>query len=333
VLDLQTRTSSRSSFARLYRYQSTRNYYLPLDKRLASNPQTRTFIAAPPLIMPKHVPPAPTTPTTPKQAPTPSAAPKNHPAPATKKRKLKGKARAREWEDENVISLSDSDEDLAPKVFAPRHSTRAKKIVTGGYRHQDRDESSEPEVIEKDPAGASDAFIHTDAQKTISCPAESSQATRNDVVEGLHEAALLAFDDIEMASPPPPPTVLAQELIIEINEEENQLKPLVQLRYEGINTWGQCLCVIVEPWPPIRTNTRAPSAAPPAPRSPSIAPADYCAVSTVAGGRRSRMPLFIPDEFERERSEAPATRFGRQRQDVPPPCFVQRPRTWERGRG
>jgi hypothetical protein len=216
-----------------------------------------------------------------------------------------------------VISLSDSDEDTAPQVVAPRYSTRARKVVTGGYRDQDGDESSEPEVIEKDPADASDDFIHTNAQKTISRPAESSKATGNDVVEGMHEAALLAFDDIEMA-PPPPPTAPAQGLTLEIDEEENKVKPLVQLRYEGFNIWGQCLCVIVEPWPPIRTNTRAPSVTPPAPRAPSIAPADYR--GTVAEGQRSRMPLFLPDEFERERSEAPATRFGPQRQGVAPPA-------------
>ncbi|EKM80144.1 hypothetical protein AGABI1DRAFT_73053 [Agaricus bisporus var. burnettii JB137-S8] len=37
-----------------------------------------------------------------------------------------------------------------------------------------------------------------------------------------------------------------------IDEEEEKPKPALQLKYKGFNIYGQCLCIIVEPWPTVR---------------------------------------------------------------------------------
>lgn len=101
------------------------------------------------------------------------------------------------------------------------------------------------------------------------------------------------------------PTTMDVELVD--NEEEPKPKPILKLRYHGFNIHGRCLCVIVEPYPPIRSSTRAPSLAPTgliAPRAPSIAPPDF--VPSGGSGQRERTPLFLPD-FDREATPAPST--------------------------
>jgi hypothetical protein len=89
-------------------------------------------------------------------------------------------------------------------------------------------------------------------------------------------------------------------------EEEHKPKPLLQLKYQGFNISGNCLCVVVEPWPPIRAPSRAPSIAPifsNTPRAQSIAPPNFS--HSVETTYRERTPLFLPDP-DRGRSETPA---------------------------
>ncbi|EEB92883.1 hypothetical protein MPER_08541 [Moniliophthora perniciosa FA553] len=43
------------------------------------------------------------------------------------------------------------------------------------------------------------------------------------------------------------------------DDEEEKPKPILKLKYQGFNIFGHCLCIVVEPWPPIRTPSRAPS--------------------------------------------------------------------------
>ncbi|KAL0568850.1 hypothetical protein V5O48_013116 [Marasmius crinis-equi] len=99
-------------------------------------------------------------------------------------------------------------------------------------------------------------------------------------------------------------------------EEEEKPKPVLQLKYKGFSIYGQCLCIVVEPWPPIRVSSRATSilrATPaPAPRESSIAPLEF--VSALEARARSKTPLFLPDIDEYERGTTPFT----SRQSLPP---------------
>lgn len=98
------------------------------------------------------------------------------------------------------------------------------------------------------------------------------------------------------------------EIELEVDEEEAKPKPLLQLKYQGFNIFGRCLCVVVEPWPPIRAPSRAPSIAPlfsNVPRALSIAPPDFISSDQRASMQRERTPLFLPDP-DRGRSETPA---------------------------
>ena len=115
--------------------------------------------------------------------------------------------------------------------------------------------------------------------------------------EPTHEPEHVIDDD---AIPP----TMDVELVDE--EEEPKPKPILKLQYHGFNIHGRCLCVIVEPWPPLRSTTRAPELASmgvAAPRAPSIAPPNF--VPSGGAAQRERTPLFLPD-FDREPTPAPS---------------------------
>ncbi|KIM46078.1 hypothetical protein M413DRAFT_441141 [Hebeloma cylindrosporum] len=45
-------------------------------------------------------------------------------------------------------------------------------------------------------------------------------------------------------------------------EEDEKPKPILGLTYQGFNIYGHCLCLVVEPWPAIRSTTVAPNLEP-----------------------------------------------------------------------
>jgi hypothetical protein len=78
---------------------------------------------------------------------------------------------------------------------------------------------------------------------------------------------------------------------LEIEEEEAKPKLELKLAYNSFRIHGHSLCVVVEPWPPRRFATKAPSRPP---RELSIAPPDFVATGE-GDSRRSTRPLFLPD--------------------------------------
>jgi hypothetical protein len=244
-----------------------------------------------------------------------------------KKRKTKGKAKARDEEDEeeDLAMTSEDDEGANDRVSgdAPRRSGRSRKVVAGGYR-EDQDEETPMDV---------DAEMISDSDGNEAIPITgfiSASANGHSGGTPIKDED----DDVRLTSEPPPEAILRAESVdveipppipdieIDIDEQESKLKPTLQLQYQGFNIYGHCLCVVVEPWPPVRSQTRAPSVAPgPSnPRAPSIAPPDF----VPSGGRlRAKTPLFLPD-FDRGRSETPAP-FLQQRVLPPVPLFDDEP--------
>lgn len=62
---------------------------------------------------------------------------------------------------------------------------------------------------------------------------------------------------------------------LEIEDQEEKPKPILGLTYQGFNIYGQCLCIVVEPWPVVRS-------------------------TTVNQSSTSETPLFLPEEPEVE---------------------------------
>ena len=65
-------------------------------------------------------------------------------------------------------------------------------------------------------------------------------------------------------------------------EEEEKPKPILGLTYQGFNIYGHCLCLIVEPWPAIRSTAVRPILDP------------------------SQVPLFLPETGDDFNTEHPA---------------------------
>ncbi|KAG6821610.1 hypothetical protein H0H93_000119 [Arthromyces matolae] len=75
------------------------------------------------------------------------------------------------------------------------------------------------------------------------------------------------------------------------NDEDEKPKPILQLRYRGFDIYGHCLCVVVEPWPPMRSMSRV---TPALNREPSLAPPQSGIHGT--SNTRGKTPLFLPDD-------------------------------------
>ncbi|KAI0750751.1 hypothetical protein C8Q80DRAFT_1250317 [Daedaleopsis nitida] len=227
--------------------------------------------------------------------------------------KGKGKARAVDDEDE-AISISSEDDASATAPQDPpatRRSKRARRVVARGYR-EDEDE----EMLDADAApagGGNDAAEDADDYVPMETE-QSSHHAPDPIVPKLEETEpSLAGPHVHVipdegedrdAELQPEPSAMEVEWVED--EEEPKPKPILKLRYHGFSIHGRCLCVIVEPYPPLRSGTRAPSLVPTglvAPRAPSIAPPDF--VPSGGAGQRERTPLFLPD-FDREPTPAPS---------------------------
>lgn len=103
-----------------------------------------------------------------------------------------------------------------------------------------------------------------------------------------------------------------------VDEEEKKPKPLLRLKYQSFPISGHCLCVVVEPWPPLRTETKPQlvglgTSLRRGGSEPSFLPSN----GSVMTGQRSETPLFFP-EYDRAPSEVP---FARERTLPPVPLF------------
>jgi hypothetical protein len=213
----------------------------------------------------------------------------------------KGKGRKVKAIDSDEESAVSTDEDVVETsrstVSAPRRSTRRKMARTGTYR-----EGSDDDFDEIQQAGSDEIEIVDEKRDVAPQPGDDSTIVIKDEEEEPR------LDIPRAVSPPPPPP-----MDLEIDEdEETKPKPVLQLKYQGFDIAGRCLCVVVEPWPPIRSTTRAPSAALSS-RSTSIAPADFVSSDKIAA--RERTPLFLPDDDD-EREETPF---------APPPIRIRPP--------
>ncbi|KAI9448160.1 hypothetical protein H4582DRAFT_66688 [Lactarius indigo] len=95
------------------------------------------------------------------------------------------------------------------------------------------------------------------------------------------------------------------------DDDEQKPKLALKLKYRSFPNFKRCLCVVVEPWPPLRRDTRAPSL------TPSLATRQSSRVPTQSEsrGQRDKTPLFLPD-LDDERA-TPGPSHGRTLPPVP----------------
>jgi hypothetical protein len=237
-----------------------------------------------------------------------------------KKRKTKGKESVgMEDSDDEFATSSGYDSDLVTpysprlKREALRRLNRTKKSVTGEYSQDaesdadyvDSDAFEDVEMITQDPSVDPWTIVGPSGEKELQ---QDTLAALSKTANPVQEETMIEVEPSEI------------ELVIE--EEETKPKPLLQLTYQGFNIFGNCLCVVVEPWPPIQAVPRAPSISPMfsnAARAPNIAPPHFIPSGQVKSIERERTPLFLPDP-DRGRSETPAP-FNQGRIFPPVPLF------------
>lgn len=210
--------------------------------------------------------------------------------------------------DEEELAFS-SEDDLAEGqnaddafVERPRRSGRITKSAASQYVEEDEFRSlSSPVPLPKD-ADVEMMFDHFSENPNPTEASTGSIPVRNEDSEGPSNSSAIT-SNVNMQEPSARPSSIAIEIDLE-DEEEEKPKPLLQLKYQSFSIFGHCLCIVVEPWPPIRSSTRAPSVVQTPPRAPSIAPIGFVPSSACV---REQTPLFLPDDSDRDMTPAPFT--------------------------
>jgi hypothetical protein len=116
---------------------------------------------------------------------------------------------------------------------------------------------------------------------------------------------------------------------IEVDEDdEHKPKLALELKYREFSNFNRCLCVVVEPWPPQHSGTRASPVVPSAAsRASTVTPT--ASEFTMNRGQRAKTPLFFPDVDDEPTSLASGHSHPRH---LPPvPLFDEPPTTHETG--
>jgi len=191
---------------------------------------------------------------------------------------------------------------------ATRRSQRTRRVPVGGYREDDEDHVY---TIADKP---SDVEMDTPAETPRNeIPAGVSDRPDQPIMgDGAINPTIVKEEDIDMSFGAVVGTTLDAETVVpseqppmEFDDEDIKKQKLaLKLKYQGFNIFGRCLCVVVEPWPSIRSATRAPSVMPltnEALRGSSIVPPDFVPSNNK---QRDHTPLFLPD-LDRGRSQTP----------------------------
>jgi hypothetical protein len=230
--------------------------------------------------------------------PTPSR-PKPKPRPRARRGKV---AEVVNSDEEESISASQNNIQATSDI-PPRRSDRQEQTVTiNTYKEASVEQEGDEEIIMEDTPRDGEPRFNDIYSATVK-----------------QEEVDLVLNPVEQISPP---SASEPTIELEIEEGEAKPKPRLQLRYQGFDIAGRCLCVVVEPWPPIRARSvsRAPSMTPSA-RDPSIAPPEF--LSSGSRAARGQTPLFLPDDEDDEIMGIVASRsVPRMRKELPPvPAF------------
>ncbi|KAH0839886.1 hypothetical protein J3R83DRAFT_837 [Lanmaoa asiatica] len=221
-----------------------------------------------------------------------------------KRAKTKGKDKISQSHlDEDEWSAEDSEEDTDDADLIPREPRPVRKqrrIITDAYQ-EDKNDVAEDTCLD----------VTMDSP-----PPEMDGGSSRDPVDQSSPAVKDGDADACSSNDQPnfSPDMVDIELVVE--EEEKKPKPLLKLKYQSFPISGHCLCVVVEPWPPLPAETRLQTLGTSVQRG-SLEPALLPSNGSIVAGQRAKTPLFFP-EYDRAPSEAP---FARQRTLPPVPLF------------
>lgn len=189
---------------------------------------------------------------------------------------------------------------MAPPLIPRQRGKRKETSGKAGTRKK-RVRIDAPSEHESNTQATTDT-VHVDLELRRSQRAKASIPSYVHPVNDEHPE-----DDVEMTESEPlpadqaPDTTGSPTFELDIEEEEKP-KPLLQLKYQGFNIHGHCLCIVVEPWPSIRSGATPfslSSNTPNVPRTSSILQgASVIPHTSDIRTLRERTPLFLPDDDE-----------------------------------
>ncbi|KAK0191101.1 hypothetical protein F5146DRAFT_1047097 [Armillaria mellea] len=211
-------------------------------------------------------------------------------------------------------------------ITVPRQTTASLPAAAPASKAQKRKPNSDTRKSRKKPKtkgkgraqeDSNDSYDEDVPDEATERPARRSRRSRQ-----VGEDVDMDEDDSHSAPDRDPETESQARnppLEVEIGEEEKP-KPMLRVKYQGFDISDLCLCIVVEPWPPVRMTSMAPPflrarSQTPALNRNSMPPPPVPEVSML---RREKTPLFLPDEYDRERSETPAPFPGQYTPMAPP---------------
>ncbi|KAF8556966.1 hypothetical protein OG21DRAFT_1505809 [Imleria badia] len=252
--------------------------------------KSRYFVTAPPR---PEVTPKPAPPRLEDQNPRKKISRTQVSAKQSKRKRTKSKGKnkiSQNHIDEDEWSAEESDEDMDdadPIPREPRPVRKQRRIIVDAYQEDDDDDAMNSPPPEMDRG--------------------SSETSDIPIVEDRDAAAWDANDQRSDAA----------DIKLVAEEEEEKPKPLLKLKYQSFPISGHCLCVVVEPWPPVHATAKLSMGLGTSIQREGAEPLLLPSDASVIAGQRAKTPLFLP-EYDRAPSEAP---FARERTLPPVPLF------------
>jgi hypothetical protein len=92
------------------------------------------------------------------------------------------------------------------------------------------------------------------------------------------------------------------------DDDEQKPKLALELKYRSFSNFSRCLCVVVEPWPPLRRATHAPSLASSAAAASGQSTPSRVPTHSESRNQRGKTPLFLPDLDDERATPGPSHR-------------------------
>lgn len=201
--------------------------------------------------------------------------------------------------DKNMVISSRQKGNITSSSRTERRKVRRGTATGGNGQDEEDDHTSGSELFGSDDLQADeDGDFETAEDIDLAATKRTSNAT-----EVTTRAVDVKVEEEEQRLPQTKPSTATTESVhvedtgisVEMDDdEEPKPKLALELKYRGFSNFNRCLCVIVEPWPPQPSDSRAPSLPPSAvSRASSVAPTTSDLSKNC--DQRAKTPLFFPD--------------------------------------
>ncbi|KAI0036755.1 hypothetical protein K488DRAFT_40519 [Vararia minispora EC-137] len=235
--------------------------------------------------------------------------------PRSKKRARRSEKHNKQKPSTTVPAGDDNDDDETAPLGAEEVGVDVGSSYNGlrrsGRRKTARNYMESDEQGEHEQQGRLHGSVDEDDPDFIGLQIDPDMVIDQDEVaefkEGSQDISVRSAPGPDIGAGEPSRTQADQRMTFDVDEEEPKPKLAVELRYQGFSLSGRCLCVVVEPWPPLRGATPARRQTPVTVGTASVQ------TSSVALGpvyARAKTPLFYPDDDDGPRATPALSHTG-----------------------